>query len=148
MTQTLYNTDFYKWTQQQAELLHVEEFESLDLPNLIEEIEAMGRSERRELTSRLLVLLMHLLKWEYQPTLHGHTQPKSWRNTIRTQRNRIEIVLGDSPSLRRELPDCVVYAYPRARSGASEETELPLNIFPDTCPYTIDQILDTNWLPG
>ncbi len=148
MPQTLYDTDFYRWTQQQAALLQAEEFEELDLPNLIEEIEAMGRRDRRELTNRLLVLLMHLLKWGYQPNIHGHAQPKSWRNTIRTQRNRIEIVLMDSPSLRRELPTYIAYVYPRACKGASEETGLPVAIFPATCLYTLEQILDLDWLPG
>ncbi|MFN8488358.1 MAG: DUF29 domain-containing protein [Caldilineaceae bacterium] len=100
MTQTLYQQDFYAWTQQQAALLQAEELEQLDLPNLMEEIEAMGISQRNEITSRLIVLLMHLLKLRYQQRRHTN----SWRKTIRTQRRNIEIVLQSSPSLWLSCP--------------------------------------------
>lgn len=144
----LYETDFYAWTQEQAALLRAEELEKLDLANLIEEIEAMGRRDRRELSSRLIVLLMHLLKWQYQPTLHGHAQPSSWLRTIHTQRRKLELLLLDSPSLRRELPDHLEYAWPRACADASRETGLSLVTFPATCPYTMEQILDATYLPA
>ncbi len=144
MTQTLYRTDFYAWTQQQAELLQAEEFERLDLPNLVEEIEAMGISQRNEVTSRLVVLLMHLLKLQYQKRTHTN----SWRTTIRTQRRDIEIVLDSSPSVRRLVPDLVAYAYPRARKDAAAETGLAPAMFPPDCPWTVEEILDADWLPG
>lgn len=146
-TVQLYEKDFYAWTQAQAALLQAEEFAELDLPNLIEEIEAMGRRDRRELTSRLTVLIMHLLKWQYQPTPHGRPQPRSWLNTISTQRRELDLVLRDSPSLRRELPDHIEYAWPRARVDASRETGLDLKSFPIACPYTQAEILDDAFLP-
>jgi len=146
MTNTTYRTDFYAWTQEQAALLRTEELEQLDLPNLIEEIEAMGASQRKAVKSRLLVLLMHLLKWQYQPG-HKGRRPNRWRSSIRAQRNEIEIELSDSPSLRREVPDFIAYVYPRARKGAAEETGLALATFPADCPWTLEEILDEDWLP-
>ena len=146
-TTTLYGTDFYAWARQQAQLLRAEELEKLDLPNLIEELEAMSLRERRELTSRLIVVLMHLLKWQYQPTPHGRTQPRSWLNTITTQRQKLELLLDDSPSLRREVGERLTYAYPRARLQASRETGLTLATFPATCPYAVEQVLDDAFFP-
>ena len=140
----LYEKDFYAWTQEQANILRAEELEKLDIPNLIEEIESMGASQRKEIKSRLLILIMHLLKLHYQSRQH----PNSWLRTIRTQRNEIEFTLSDSPSLRRELPAAIEYVYPRARKQAAAETGLPLATFPATCPYTVDQILDDDFFPG
>jgi hypothetical protein len=146
-TTTLYGTDFYAWARQQAQLLRAEELEKLDLPNLIEELEAMSLHERRELTSWLIVLLMHLLKWQYQPAPHGRAQPRSWLNTITTQRQKVELLLEDSPSLRGEVVERLSYAYPRSRLQASRETGLPLATFPATCPYTAEQLLNDAFLP-
>lgn len=148
MSATLYNTDFYIWAQTQANLLRTEELEKLDLPNLIEEIEAMALRDRRELVNRLIILLMHLLKWQYQPARSGRSQPRSWLNTIVTQRNQIELVLEDSPSLRNEIPAMIVKAYPRACKATVRETNLPASTFPPACPYDIDQILDDDFFPG
>jgi hypothetical protein len=148
LTPTLYKTDFYAWVRQQANFLRSEELEKLDLPNLIEELEAMSLRDRRELTGRLMVLLMHLLKWHYQPTPHGRAQPRSWLNTITTQRHKIELLLEDSPSLRRELEERLAYAYPRTCLQASQETSLDLVTFPATCPYTPAQILDDAFFPS
>ncbi|MFN8491517.1 MAG: DUF29 domain-containing protein [Caldilineaceae bacterium] len=142
-TGPLYKTDFYAWTQQQAALLQAEELEKLDLPNLAEEIEAMGASQRKELKSRLLILIMHLLKLPYQPRQH----PNSWLRTIRTQRNEIEFTLSDSPSLRREIPVILAYVYPRARKQAAAETGLALTTFPLICPWTDEQVLDEDFFP-
>lgn len=143
VTAPLYRTDFYAWTKTQAALLQAEEFENLDLPNLIEELEAMGTSQRNEVISRLKVLLMHLLKWQFQ----ADHRSRSWRNTINVQRWDLEAVLEDNPSLRRELPECIAKAYPRARREAIQETGLLRSPWPDTCPWTIEQILDETWLP-
>ena len=144
MTTATYKTDFYAWTRQQAALLQAEALEELDLPNLAEEIEAMGRSQKHRLENRLRVLLMHLLKLAHQ----ANYPTNSWLRTIREQRRRIELLLRDSPSLYMELADSLAYAYPRARKDASLETELAIGTFPDDCPWTIDQILDLDWLPG
>ncbi|MDQ3249643.1 MAG: DUF29 domain-containing protein [Chloroflexota bacterium] len=143
MTQALYNQDFYAWTKRQASLLQAEEFENLDLPNLVEEIEAMAQRERRELKNRLIVLIMHLLKWQYQSDYHS----RSWSNTINTQRGEIESLLEDSPSLQREIPEIIARAYPQARKKAIQETGLLSPVFPAACPYTAEQILDEDWLP-
>lgn len=143
MPQTLYERDFYAWTQKQAALLQAEELEKLDLPNLFEEIEAMGRSQRKEIASRLIVLLMQLLKLRYQKRKH----PNSWRNIIRTQRREIELELSDSPSLRRLVPEIVDQVYPRARKDAAAETGLALATFPEVCLWSVEQILDADWLP-
>ncbi len=141
---TLYREDFYAWTQQQAKLLQAKEFTEVDWQNLIEEIESMGISERKELTSRLRVLLMHLLKLHYQPRRH----PRSWLSTINEQRNQLELLFRTSPSLHREVADEIAYAYPRARKSAAVETGLALSTFPDACPWTVTEILNTDWLPS
>jgi Domain of unknown function DUF29 len=143
MNRQLYESDFYAWTQRQAQVLQAEDFAELDLPNLIEELEAMGRSQKSQLANRLRVLLMHLLKLQYQP---GRAS-KSWRHTIREQRRRLELLLDDNPSLCREVPDRIVYAYARAREDASDETGLAIEIFPTVCSYSVEQIFATNWLP-
>ena len=139
----LYDTDFYAWTEQQAELLRAEEFEAVDWDNLIEEIMAMGAAQRRELTSRLQVLLMHLLKWRYQPELRS----KSWGYTIRNQRNELAYLLEESPSLCTLVAERVAIAYPRAVKDALEETGFLQSPFPATCPYAAEQILDEAFWP-
>ena len=144
MTNTIYRTDFYAWTKQQAALIQAEELEKLDLPNLAEELESMGASQRNALMSRLKVLLMHLLKWRYQP--EKNTGP-SWQNTIDEQRSEISDLLEDNPSLGPEVPEQFAKAYPRARRDAAKETKLPLSTFPVDCPWTVEQVLDDEWLP-
>ena len=138
-----YAQDFYLWTQEQAALLREGAVAALDLVNLAEEIESLGKRDRRELGSRLHVLLMHLLKWCYQaPERSG-----SWRGTIRTQRRAMTAVLADSPSLRRQLPEMLAHSYPDARLDASEETGIPLATFPPACPWTAAQLLDAEFWP-
>jgi hypothetical protein len=143
MSVARYNTDFYGWALRQAGLLRNEEYAELDIDNLIEEIEAMAKRDRRELFSRLKVILAHLLKWQYQPSQRS----PSWSGTLDEQRDELDLLLEDSPSLRRELPDLVVKAYPRAIAKASKETGLSSDIFPPRCEWTIEQILDPNYLP-
>ena len=144
MTNTIYRTDFYAWTLRQADLLRNEDYADLDRVNLIEEIESMGASQRNALTSRLKVLLMHLLKWRYQP--EKNIGP-SWQNTIDEQRSEISDLLEDNPSLGPEVPEQFAKAYPRARRDAAKETKLPLSTFPVNCPWTVEQVLDDEWLP-
>ncbi|MCD6186356.1 MAG: DUF29 domain-containing protein [Deltaproteobacteria bacterium] len=139
-----YNLDFFNWTEQQAEYLKAGKFYLLDIENLAEEIESMGRSERRELLNRLAVLLMHLLKWQYQP----HLQTRSWKVTIRNQRGAILDLLEDSPSLKSVIVDKFAKAYQKARLNASDETGIPLNRFPDSCPWSVDRILEENFIPN
>jgi hypothetical protein len=142
-TATLYDRDFYAWTQTQAGLLRQAQFGKLDLTNLIEEIEDMGKNRQRELSGRLQVLLAHLLKWQFQP---GHHSP-SWETTIRNQRDELAELLVDNPSLRPQVAQYVTRAYPRSRRWAWSETGLDLKTFPITCPYTVQQILDEDFFP-
>jgi hypothetical protein len=141
---SIYEQDFYAWTQQQAALLREHQFTRLDMDNLIEELESMGRSERRQLLNRLEVLLMHLLKWQYQPELRG----RSWQWTILEQRRRIVKLLRANPSFQPEIPVLILEAYEDAAFSTMRETGLPLTTFPTHCPYAPSQVLEQNWLPG
>ena len=142
---TLYETDFYAWTQRQSELLRLEEFAEVDWHNLIEEIESLGRSEKHEVESRLEVLIMHLLKWQYQPK--KRLTGRSWRATIAEQRRRLRRRLRDMPSLRVQLPDIVHDIYPDAVDAAAIETGLDKATFPARCPWTAEQLLDEEFWP-
>jgi len=141
MTTATYETDFYLWTQQQADLLRQGALSALDIENLIEEIDDMGASNRRSLGSFLELVIMHLLKWQYQPQRRG----TSWQTSISKGRNAIERTLEYSPSLKRQLPDMIVAEYRRARKEASLETGLPLTTFPEECPFTVEQITGDYW---
>ena len=143
ISKSLYEIDFVAWTEQTAKLIRAREFDRVDWEAVSEEIESLGKSDRRELKSRFEVLLQHLLKWQYQSNLRSN----SWRNTIDEQRNRIEDLLQDSPSLKPYLEEVLAECYRRGRKAASNETELPLDTFPVDCPYTIAQILDAEFLP-
>jgi hypothetical protein len=140
----LYETDFYAWTQQQAELLRQGQVTQLDVGHLLEEIEDMGQSQRRALTSRLQVLISHLLKWQFQPAKRS----PSWEATIHIQRAEIADLLADNPSLRPQFNVLVERAYPKARQAARGETRLPITTFPEACPYTAAQLLDVEFWPG
>ncbi len=136
--------DFYAWTQQQADLLRSRQFNKIDLEQLIEEVESMGNSELRELESRLTVLLMHLLKWQYQANL----QTRSWVLTIKEQRRRIVKRLQQSTSLKNKLAEIINDAYELARGDAADETGLAESTFPVTCPWTYAQIVDMEFWPS
>ena len=138
-----YQTDFYSWTQQQAALLKARQFNELDFDNLIEEIESMGASERKELDSRLIELLLHLLKWQYQPKRKG----SSWEVSIAKQRVGIRKVLRDNPSLKYQLEQRVIDCYPDAKSYAAIETKLSKSLFPEECPYSLEQLFNENFMP-
>ena len=122
-----YEKDFYAWTQEQANLIRQGKFNEIDTLHIIDEIESMGRSEKRALKSRLAVLLMHLLKWQYQPTFRG----VSWTITIRNQRWEIAELLEDNPSLQHWVADTMLDAYKQARLNAQTETALRLDVFPE-----------------
>ena len=139
----LYEADFYLWIHRQAELLQAQNFEQLDLLNLIEEIEAMGISQKHELVHRLEKLLMHLLKFKLQP---DHITG-SWIRTIIEQRRRIKHSLKKMPSLRPQFDDCMAQAYQHAKWLAALETGLPLSAFPASNPFSSRQVLDTNFFP-
>jgi hypothetical protein len=140
-----YDTDFYAWTQQQAQALAAGDLDGMDLVNLAEEIESLGKRDWRELSSRLEILVMHLLKWQYQPEMRE--SGNSWRRTIRTQRRDIGKLLEQSPSLRRQVAPLIEADYPGVREDASDETRLPLSTFPEACPWTEAQVLDMDFWP-
>jgi hypothetical protein len=138
-----YEKDFYAWTQEQANLIRQGKFNEIDTLHIIDEIESMGRSEKRALKSRLAVLLMHLLKWQYQPTFRG----VSWTITIRNQRWEIAELLEDNPSLQHWVADTMLDAYKQARLNAQTETALRLDVFPEECPWTVEQVISNEFFP-
>ncbi len=140
----LYAKDFYAWTQTQAQLLRHESWSELDLPNLIEEIEALGKQQRQELRNRLSVLIGHLLKWHYQP----QHRSRSWLSTLRVQRIDIADLIDDNPSLQPYLAEALGRAYLKGIELAAGETNLPSTTFPSTCPYSLVQVLDAQFFPG
>ena len=140
---SLYEADFYAWANQQAALLRAGRLGEADIANIAEEIESMGKSEKRELINRLAVLLMHLLKWRFQPKKRG----KSWRFTIRGQRLELRRHLRDNPSLKSQLDLATVDAYESAIIEAVRETSLDESKFPKACPWTYDEIIDDGFWP-
>jgi len=139
----LYDSDFYAWSREQAELLRTGKLAEADIEHIAEEIDSMGRTEKRELISRLEVLLLHLLKWRYQPGKRG----ASWEASIRVQRYSVEEHLDDNPSLKPLLPQALASAYRKARQEAVAETGLPSGTFPEACPWTAEQVLDGEFWP-
>lgn len=143
-SESLYEKDFYAWVQIQSALIRQGQWADLDVPNLVEEIESLGRQQRSELRNRLSVLLMHLLKWEYQP----EKRSRSWRSTIRIQRIEIADLIADSPSLKPYLQEAIKRSYEKAIIAASDETGLLEATFPTEVGYTAHQILDDSFFPG
>jgi hypothetical protein len=145
MSANLYDQDFYAWTQQQAQLLKSGKFADVDLNHLIEEIESMGARERKELISRLEVLLTHLLKWQYQPERRG----RSWQLSIIEEREKLLDHLQTNPSLKNPsvFADYLAKSYKYALIGAQRETGLSRSAFPAICPYTEEQIFDEDFYP-
>lgn len=141
----LYNTDFYSWTQKQARLIREGRLNELDLENILEEIESMSRSDYRALESRLTVLFMHLLKWQYQPekreTVH------SWERTIREQRKQTQRLLRKNPGLKSKISEILTTAYSDAVEDACDETGLDISVFPLECPWSFDAAIDAGFLP-
>ncbi len=140
-TATDYETDFYQWTQQQAMLLRQGRLSRIDVANLAEEVESMGNSSRWALESFLSNVIMHLLKWKYQP----ERRCTSWKMTIRNGRIQIEKRLKNSPSLRPKLPEMIAGEYLPAREDAADETGLSLTTFPEQCEFSVEEITGDYW---
>ena len=138
-----YEKDFYSWTQEQAELLKHGRFSELDIDNLIEEVESMGRSEKRELESRLTILLLHLLKWKYQEVRRG----RSWQLSIDEQRIQFCKTLNENPGLKPALDEIIKDAYKLALIKAARETKISKAVFPECCPWTLAQFIDDGFYP-
>ncbi len=141
--QTLYEADYVGWIATIVAQLKNHDYDSVDWEHVIEEFEDMGRSERRALESNLIVLLLHLRKWQYQA---GHRSGR-WEGSIVEHRRRVNTALRDSPSLMPFLETIFSTAYRAAVKQAKAETGLPLEAFPDDCPYAIADILSDEFLP-
>lgn len=133
-----YEGDFVAWLEDQARHARRGEFDSLDLENIAEELEGMARSDRREIRNRLIVLLLHLLEWKFQ----ARRRTRGWQATIAEQRQRIAVVIEDSPSLETYPNSILERCYADARSRAAVETGLPVGTFPAHCPFTTQQVLN------
>ncbi len=141
---SLYDTDFVEWTAHTADLLRQGRFADVDLANLIEEIESLGRNDQKAVRSQLLRMLKHLVKHRIQPERAG----ESWRQSIVTARSDIQDGLEDSPSLRRHLEAAMERTYQRAIKDAVDETRLTARRatlpIPEHCPYTLSDLLDSD----
>jgi hypothetical protein len=131
-----YERDFYSWLMEQARLLREGRFDALDRENLGEEIESLGREQFNKLEGALRVLLMHILKWDHQP----RRRSRSWVLSIEAQRIEVENVLSDNPGLKPRLAEAIGRAYRSARVEAARETGLEKSTFPQTCPYSFDEL--------
>jgi hypothetical protein len=149
---SLYDKNYTEWAHKNAVLLKARRFAELDIAHLLEELEDMGKSDHRELASRLRILLAHLLKWQFQyqqlSDKWREFDGRSWKSTIIEQRISIHILLRKKPGLKSFVIDAINDAYPEAVELATYETGLPIEEFPNTCPYTQGQILDKEFYPS
>lgn len=141
--QTMYETDYLQWIETTVEKLRCREYVSVDWENLIAEIEDMGRSERRSLKSNLIVVLVYLLKWQFQP----ERRSGSWEGSIIEHRRRVREALSDSPSLQPYFESIYAECYSQAVKQAKAETNLPLETFPQQCPYELAEVTQDEFLP-
>lgn len=139
-----YTADFNLWIQRTAQLLRERRWHEIDLEHLIEEIEDLGKSERRGIASQLTRLLLHLLKWQYQP----QRRSDSWLDSITDARTQINLALEDSPSLQNYPAEAIGQSYQRARRQAAKQTGMPLSVFPEECLYSLELVLQEDWLPS
>jgi len=139
----LYECDFNLWVETTVQLLREGRLAELDVVNLLEEVESMGNSDKLALSSNLVVVLLHLLKWQYQP----NKRTRSWEKSIAEHRRRIDERFEISPSLKRYYLQIFDKCYRNARKQAKIETRLPLAHFPEICPFTSEQVLDEDFLP-
>ncbi|WP_244817279.1 DUF29 domain-containing protein [Caballeronia sp. Lep1P3] len=142
---TPYEKDVVAWANEQAALLRAGKLSAIDIEHIAEEIEDVGKSQLRELGSRISVLLAHLLKWQYQP----ERRSKSWSSTIRTQRKDANYLLGEAPSLRRRFDESkwLDVVWSKARTLAESETGIDFDDFPEICPWPIGCVLEEGFLP-
>jgi len=143
-TKSRYESDFFAWTQEQGERLRRRAHNDVDWENVAEEIETLGRTERSEIASRLHVLLVHLLKWQFQPEARSY----GWKGTIVEQRVRLRRALRDSPSLKTYPSEVLDEEYASARLKAAGETGQVLTTFPASCPYSVAEVIESDAFPA
>ena len=139
-----YERDFYSWIHQNIALLKQGKLAEIDVDILIDELESMAKRDRRELISRLMILIAHLLKWQFQPEKRSNR----WQSSMDEQRIQIVRQLEDSPSLKNQLSEYIQQAYPDALKLAAKETKLSLKVFPQECPYSILKLLADDFYPN
>ncbi|MEL6437898.1 MAG: DUF29 domain-containing protein [Cyanobacteria bacterium J06621_8] len=142
-TSPLYRQDYCLWLDQTIEKLKNKELEKVDIDHLIEDLELMGGSERRALESNLVVVLLHLLKYKYQP----EKRSRSWLSSIFEHRRRIRKAFKNSPSLKRHFSEELTECYQDSRKLAAIETGLAIDTFPIACPFAEQEVLDEEFLP-
>jgi hypothetical protein len=138
-----YEKDFYAWTVHNAKLLREGKLSEVDIEHIAEEIESMGKSERRELINRLAVLIAHLLKWQFQPERRSN----SWKYTIEEQRDEVLELIEESPSLKHEIEEKLNRAYRKAILWAATEMGVNKSIFKDECPFSLEKALNKDFYP-
>jgi hypothetical protein len=144
---SLYDRDFVGWVDQTALALRNRDYAQIDMEHLIEEVESMGRQQQSELTNRLAILLAHLLKWQAQP-LQRIVSGRSWSLTIKEQRRQIQRLMDENPSLKPYIPKAMENAYGDAIILASRETSIDETEFSEQCPFSFEQAMQSNWMPG
>ena len=145
----IYDRDFYTWAMETARAIRERRFEGIEWDAVAEELEDMGKSEKRALESQLERLHAHLLKWRLQSEKRHQdaARERSWRATIRDARMRIEKILKENPGLRPGLPELFSEVYPGGVNWAIAETGLPESLFPSESPWTLDDALDDSFWP-
>ena len=143
LTSSLYDRDYALWLETTIEQLRQQNFDQVDWENVLDEFESMSKRDRRSIKSNLVILLLHLLKWEFQPGIRSG----SWKGSIREHRRRIQQILQDSPSLRPYILEVLSEAYTDAVAQAIDETGLEIAMFPIDCSYDIVNILNPSFLP-
>lgn len=139
--------DLYGWAMGNAQLLREGKYQEADMRNIIEEMEILGRSNKRELTSRMGVLIAHLMKWFYQSDILAQHQ-KSWEGTIDRERLDLKDLMDENPSLKSFLSEATPKAYKYAKAILKEETTLTIKTLPSECPYTFEQLMDETFFPA
>jgi Domain of unknown function DUF29 len=139
-----YLSDFSVWIDQTTQLLQEQRWQEIDVVHLIEEIKDLGKSERRAIASQLIRLLLHLLKWQYQP----QRRSDSWLDSITDARTQIELAIADSPSLKNYPAQELESSYHKALRQTAKQILIEISVFPSSCPYSLDLVLKEDWLPG
>lgn len=140
---TLYEQDYYLWLEDTIQKLQLGELDRLNISALIEELQGMSNSEKNALESNLRILLMHLLKYRYQP----HKRVNSWLFTIREHRKRLLKTFQKSHSLKRYYETVFAECYQDGKELAADEAGLSLVVFPNESPFTLEETLNADFLP-